>query len=68
MAPRAILVQAKTYYGGGLWYSLDLDYDRIAKMLKKHNYRGYVSLEFEGKEDPRTGIPKSLALLRKAFG
>jgi L-ribulose-5-phosphate 3-epimerase len=68
MAPHAILVQAKTYYGGGLWYALDLDYDRIAKMLKKHNYRGYVSLEFEGKEDPRTGIPKSLALLRKAFG
>jgi len=67
MAPRAILVQAKTYYGGGLWYALDLDYDRIAKMLKKHNYRGYVSLEFEGKEDPRTGIPKSLALLRKVF-
>ncbi|MEX2142751.1 MAG: sugar phosphate isomerase/epimerase family protein [Pirellulales bacterium] len=68
MAPHAILVQAKTYYGGGLWYALDLDYDRIARMLKKHNYRGYVSLEFEGKEDPRTGIPKSLALLRKAFG
>ena len=68
MAPRAILVQAKTYYGVGLWYSLDLDYERIAKLLRKLNYRGYVSLEFEGKEDPRTGIPKSLALLRKAFG
>jgi sugar phosphate isomerase/epimerase len=68
MASRAILVQAKTYYGGGLWYTLDLDYERIAKLLKKHNYRGYVSLEFEGKENPLTGIPKSLALLRKAFG
>ena len=68
MAPHAILVQAKTYYGGGLWYSLDLDYDRIAKMLKKHKYKGYVSLEFEGREDPRTAIPKSLVLLRKAFG
>jgi L-ribulose-5-phosphate 3-epimerase len=68
MVQYAILVQAKTYYGGGLWYSLDLDYDRIAKMLHQHNYRGYVSLEFEGREDPRTGVPKSLALLRKAFG
>jgi sugar phosphate isomerase/epimerase len=68
MVQYAILVQAKTYYGGGLWYSLDLDYNRIAKMLHKHNYRGYVSLEFEGREDPRTGVPKSLALLRKAFG
>ena len=29
-APQTVLVQAKTYYGGGLWYTLDLDYDRIA--------------------------------------
>ena len=67
LAPKAALVQAKTYYGGGLWYSLDLDNDRIARLLRKANYRGYISLEFEGKEDPHTGVPKSLALLRKAF-
>lgn len=67
MAPETILVQAKTYYGGGLWYSLDLDYPRIAKMLAKHKYQGYVSLEFEGKEDPAVGIPKSLAMLQAAF-
>ena len=29
---------------------------------------GYVSLEFEGKENPRSGVAKSLELLRKAFG
>ena len=67
MAPKTVYIQAKTYYGGGLWYTLDLDYRRIAAMLRKHHYRGYVSLEFEGKEDPRTGIPKSLALMRGAF-
>ncbi|VTS04044.1 sugar phosphate isomerase/epimerase family protein [Tuwongella immobilis] len=67
LAPKAVLVQAKTYYGGGLWYQLDLDYPRIAKMLHSHGYRGYVSLEFEGKEDPLTAIPKSLALLQKCF-
>jgi sugar phosphate isomerase/epimerase len=50
-----------------LWYTLDLDNDRIARMLKKHHYTGYISLEFEGKEDPKTAVPKSLALLRKAF-
>ena len=68
LAPKACIVQAKTYYGGGLWYALDLDYDRIAGLLRKANYRGFVSLEFEGKEDPRTAVPKSLARLRKAFG
>jgi sugar phosphate isomerase/epimerase len=67
LAPRTKFVQAKTYYGGGLWYTLDLDYDRIAALLRKHRYAGYISLEFEGKEDPRTAVPKSLALLRKAF-
>lgn len=67
LAPKAILVQAKTYYGGGLWYALELDYPRIARMLAEHKYAGYVSLEFEGREDPRTGIPKSLELLRSAF-
>lgn len=67
LAPKAALVQAKTYYGGGEWYELDLDYQRIASMLRKHNYRGWISLEFEGKEDYRTAIPKSLKLLRDAF-
>ncbi|MFO0937046.1 MAG: sugar phosphate isomerase/epimerase family protein [Gemmataceae bacterium] len=67
LAPQACLVQSKTYYGGGLWYTLDLDNERIAKMLRKHGYRGYVSLEFEGKEDPKTAVPKSLAMLRKAY-
>lgn len=62
------LVQAKTYFGGGRWYALDLDYARIAKMLDAHNYRGWVSLEFEGNEDAATGVPKSLELLRKHFG
>ncbi|MFC1793777.1 sugar phosphate isomerase/epimerase family protein [Planctomycetota bacterium] len=66
-APQAVFMQAKTYYGGGLWYTLDLDYPRIARIMRKHNFRGYVSLEFEGNEDYKTAIPKSLALLRKAF-
>jgi sugar phosphate isomerase/epimerase len=66
-APKTVFIQAKTYYGGGLWYSLDLDYPRIGRIMRKHNFRGYVSLEFEGNEDYKTAIPKSLAVLRKAF-
>ena len=67
LAPKTVYVQAKTYFGGGLWYTLDLDYPRIAQLLRKHNYHGYISLEFEGNEDWKTAIPKSLALLRGAF-
>ena len=61
------LVQAKTYFGGGRWYELELDYGRIAAMLRKHGYRGWISLEFEGNEDAETGVPRSLALLREHF-
>ncbi len=67
LASRTILMQAKTYYGGGKWYALDLDYDRIAGIMRKHNFHGYVSLEFEGLEAAETAIPKSLELLRSAF-
>lgn len=67
IAPLACLVQAKTYYGGGKWYTLDIDYQKIGAILKKNRYQGYVSLEFEGQEDPATAVPKSLELLRKSL-
>jgi L-ribulose-5-phosphate 3-epimerase len=67
MAPAACLVQAKTYYGGGKWYTLDIDYPRVAEILRKVSYQGFVSLEFEGKDDPADAVPKSLAMLRQAF-
>jgi len=67
MAPHAAFVQAKTYFGGGTWYTIDIDYDQVAKILKQVDYRGYISLEFEGKEAHETAIPKSLELLRNAF-
>jgi L-ribulose-5-phosphate 3-epimerase len=67
IAPFANFVQAKTYYGGGVWYSLDLDYKRIIDILRKVNYRGYISLEYEGREDAATAVPKSIEMLRKAM-
>lgn len=67
-APHTVFMQAKTYYGGGLWYTLELDYPRIGRIMREHNFHGWVSLEFEGNEDYKTAIPKSLAVLRSAFG
>ena len=68
IAPYTCFVQAKTYYGGGEWYSLDLDYKRIIDILNKVNYKGYISLEFEGKENADTGVKKSVEMLRAAMG
>ncbi len=67
LAPQTCLVQAKTYFGGGKWYTLDIDYPWIGQLMRDHNYRGYISLEFEGNESPDTAVPKSLEVLREVF-
>lgn len=67
IAPRTVYVQAKTYPGGGEWYTLDLDYRRIAGILRAAGYTGYVTLEMEGKEDPDVAVPASVRMLREAF-
>lgn len=67
IAPHATIAQAKTYYGGGVWYTLDLDYPRIARIFRDAGYNGYISLEMEGNEPAETAVPKSLAMLRAAF-
>jgi sugar phosphate isomerase/epimerase len=67
LAPHASIVQAKTYYGGGVYYTLDPDFKRIASILRNAGFKGWVSLEMEGKEDAQTAVPKSLKVLREAF-
>lgn len=68
LAPQATIVQAKTYHGGGVWYTLDLDYKRIAAILRKTGYRGWVSLEMEGNEAAEPAVEQSYRILRDALG
>lgn len=67
LAPHASIVQAKTYYGGGVYYTLDPDFKRIGKILRHAGFKGWVSLEMEGKEDAMTAVPKSFKVLQAAF-
>ena len=70
LAPHTCLIQAKTYYGGAKWPAFDqinIDYKSIGELMRKNNYKGYISLEFEGNEDANTAVPKSLELLRNSF-
>jgi sugar phosphate isomerase/epimerase len=67
LAPKTFLIQAKTYFGGGKWYTLDIDYNQVAEIFRKVNYKGYVSVEFEGKADPMEAVPQSLEMIRDAF-
>ena len=67
LANLAVLVHAKTYLGGGEWYDLDIDYVRVGQILKRNGYKGYVSLEFEGKMDPQKAVPQSLDMLKRSL-
>ena len=68
LAPHANIVQAKTYPGGGVWYTLDLDYQRIASILRAAGFEGYVSLEMEGEAPAEEAVAESYKVLRDAFG
>ena len=68
LAPHASIVQAKTYPGGGVWYTLDLDYHRIAGILRDAGFEGYVSLEMEGEAPAEQAVAESYQILRDAFG
>lgn len=67
IAPETVLVQAKTYFGGGWWYTLDIDYAEVRTILDEADYRGWISLEFEGRDDPAEGVAASLELMRRHF-
>jgi len=41
------------------------DMERVVGILKKAGYRGFLALEYEEKEEPRTEIPKHLARLKE---
>lgn len=68
LAPHATIIQAKTYPGGGVWYTLDLDYQRIAGIVQTAGFQGYVSLEMEGEAPAEAAVAESYRVLRDAFG
>lgn len=35
-----------------------VDLDRVWQLFAKFNYKGFMSAEYEGEEDPSTGVPK----------
>jgi len=41
-----------------------LDLERVWQLFAKHGYNGYMSAEYEGKEDPMTGVPKLIEKIK----
>lgn len=66
--PYCDLLHAKTYIGGSIYFGdFNLDYARIAQLLKDVNYRGFLSVEFEGLAMPDEGIPASVNQVREGL-
>jgi sugar phosphate isomerase/epimerase len=63
-APYAVTVQIKTTVHPPAG-PVEADLGRVIGILKRGGYRGFVALEYEGEEDPRTAVPAYLGKLRK---
>ena len=60
--PYAVHVHAKVSAGGR-----KLDYEKIREILESKGYNGFLSIEYEEKEDPKTGVPRFAQYLFKIF-
>jgi sugar phosphate isomerase/epimerase len=66
IAPYAVVSQIKTeVHPKGK--REDADLKRLLDILKSAGFRGYVALEYEAAEDPKTAVPKAIAALRRAL-
>ena len=65
LAPYAVVVQVKSEVSVNGAARQEADFGRLIKMLRDVKYRGFVTLEYEAREDPRTAVPRYLQTLRK---
>jgi sugar phosphate isomerase/epimerase len=65
IAPYAVNAQIKTEITPKGKKTEEADLQRLVGILKKANYRGYVALEYEAKEDAKVAVPRYLTELKK---
>lgn len=46
----------------------EVDVQRIVNILRKAEYRGYLTVEYEGAEEPKTAVPKLIQAMKGAIG
>ncbi len=59
--PYASHTHIRDFYGDA---RKPLDLDRVWQIFARAGYRGYMSAEYEGEEDPMTGVPKLIAKIK----
>lgn len=67
LAPYAVVVQIKDEISPN-GKKEEPDQKRLLDILRKANFRGYVALEYEGKEEARKAVPRHIEELRKLVG
>ena len=67
IAPYALNVQVKVEMHPKGGTRAPADFKRLAKIMADAGYRGYIVLEYEEKEDPRSACPRYMDELRQAF-
>jgi sugar phosphate isomerase/epimerase len=68
LAPYAVTVQIKTEIQRTRMKKEDADLSRLIGILRSAGYRGYVALEYEAEEEPKTAIPRHIETLKKLMG
>ncbi len=66
-APYAVSVQVKVEVRSPDGKSVPADLARVAGILRRANYRGFVALEYEAREPVRDAVPRYLRALRDAL-
>jgi sugar phosphate isomerase/epimerase len=64
VAPLARLVRAKFYEPEASGRERWIDYERVFRILRRANYRGFISLMWEGNGDAGVWIPRSARFLQ----
>jgi len=61
--PYAVHIHGKVSLAGGA----KLDYQMVKKVLETGGYNGFISVEYEEKEDPKIGVPRFARYLLNLF-
>lgn len=67
LAPYAVNVQFKVEINQVPGGKQPTDFARVVNILRKANYQGFVTLEYEAAEDPWQAVPRHLRELRSAL-
>jgi sugar phosphate isomerase/epimerase len=63
-APYAVTTHAKRTMRSGD-ERVAVDYGRIAEIMRRNHYPGYISVEYEDAEDPRSAVPAFVETLKR---